>query len=138
ARVALMRIDKVSDLHLIAIGQMLKALEVPVRVNAASALGVIGSEAGTHVPPLIEALSGKEGTVGAAALPARGLMGDEGEKAITSLAPFTEGQNEGEKILATEAIRRIQDKNARPKKELLKPDVKKPDPKKPDPKKPKP
>jgi HEAT repeat protein len=133
ARVAFIRIDKISELHMIAIGQMLKAPEVIVRVNAASALGMIGPEAGTQVPLLIEALNDKEETVVAAAIGALGLMGEEAEKAITALTPFTQGQNEALKLLANEAIKRISDKNFRPKKEALKPDPKKPDPKKPKP-----
>ncbi|HEV3205278.1 MAG TPA: HEAT repeat domain-containing protein [Gemmataceae bacterium] len=133
ARVALMRIDKISELHLIAIGQMLKALEVPVRVNAASALGAMGPEAGSQVSHLIEALNDTEETVIAGAIAALGLMGDEGEKAISALTPFTTSQNEFFKLLAIEAITKISDKNARPKKEVLKPDLKKPDPKKPKP-----
>src|SRR5262249_54137464 len=77
ARVALMRIDKVSEAHLIQIGLALKSTDTTLRVNAAQALGMIGSEGKSQVSHLIAALKDKEPVVVASAAAALAFMGED-------------------------------------------------------------
>ncbi len=119
ARVALMRIDKVSETHIRVLGQMLRSTNLAYRVNAANALGMIGPEAKSQVPDLIEALDDKDETVIAAAVTALALMGDEASRAIPALMKLTEGKNEVLKELAKQAVETIKNggkKKANPKK----------------------
>jgi HEAT repeat protein len=111
ARVALMRIDKVTEAHLIQIGLLLRSADLPLRINAAQALGAIGSEAKSQVPNLIAALKDSEPEAAAAAALALGGMGDDAHIAIPSLKDLAEGKNEVVKAAAKEAIARISNTN---------------------------
>lgn len=107
ARVALMRIDKVSEKDIRAIGQMLRSTDLAHRVNAANALGLIGPEAKSQVPDLIQALEDKDEGVIAAVITALALMGDEASRAIPALRKVAEGKNDALGGLAKEAIEKI-------------------------------
>jgi HEAT repeat protein len=107
ARVALMRIDKVSESHLIQIGLMLKSPDVALRVNAAQALGAVGTEARSQVPNLITALKDKDSAVVAAAAAALANMGEDAQVALPALKELSEGADETLKAVAQEAMTRI-------------------------------
>lgn len=115
ARVALMRIDKISETHIRVLGQMLRSTNLAYRLNAANALGMIGPEAKSQVPDLIEALGDKDETVIGAAITALALMGDEARRAIPTLTKLAESKNEVLSGLAKEAVKSI-NTNAKPKK----------------------
>jgi HEAT repeat protein len=120
ARVALMRIDKISETHVRVLGQTLRSTNLAHRLNAANALGMIGPEAKSQIPDLIEALGDKEETVIVAAMTALALMGDEASRAIPALQKLTESKNEVLRELAKQAIEQIKNgdkmKKAPPKK----------------------
>ena len=115
ARVALMRIDKVSEKDIRVIGQMLRSTDLAQRVNAANALGMIGPEAKSQVPDLMQALEDKDEGVIVAVITALALMGDEASRAIPALMKVAETKNEVLSGLAKEAIEKIK-KNEKPKK----------------------
>lgn len=120
ARVALMRIDKVSEPHLIAIGHLLESSEPFLRIDAANALGLIGPEAKSQVPNLAKALRDKDEAVVAAAISSLALIGDEARPAIPALQKVREERNEGLRVLAKEAIDRITTTVVRPDKPAAK------------------
>jgi HEAT repeat protein len=115
ARVALMRIDKVSERDIQVIGNMLRSKDLAHRINAANALGLIGPEAKSQIPDMIQALEDKDEGVIVAVVTALALMGDEAGRAIPALQKLAENKNEVLSGLAKEAIEKIK-KGDKPKK----------------------
>jgi HEAT repeat protein len=115
ARVALMRIDKVEEVHLIQIGLMLKSADTALRVNAAQALAAIGPEAKSQVPALIVMLKDPNTEAAAAAAIALAGMGEEAQSAVPTLKDLAAGTNEVVKAAAQAAITQINGEN-KPKK----------------------
>jgi HEAT repeat protein len=103
ARVAVMRLDQVSETYLSAIAQYLKNADPALRSEAASALGTVGLAAKSRVPDLQEAVD-KEKEAPAVVLTslwALTQMGDGGKKALATL---TKHGNPDIKKAATEAL----------------------------------
>ena len=115
ARVALMRIDKVSEKDIQVIGHMLRSKDLAHRINAANALGLIGPEAKSQIPDMIQALEDRDEGVIVAVVTALALMGDEASRAIPALQKLAENKNEVLSGLAKEAIEKIK-KGDKPKK----------------------
>jgi HEAT repeat protein len=107
ARVALMRIEKVTDAHLIQVGLLLKSADVALQVNAAQALGAMGTDAKSQIKNLIDALRDKEPSVVMAAAAALAGMGDAAKTAVPALKELESGQNELVKVAAAQALARI-------------------------------
>jgi HEAT repeat protein len=115
SRMALMRIDKVSEYHLRYIAGLLQDRDPLVRANAAQALGVVGAEAKAHVGELAAALKDKEGVVVLAAVVALGVMREHAQAAVPALTRLTEDKNEVLSKAAQQAIDQITGKAAKPK-----------------------
>ncbi len=107
ARVALMRVDKVSEANLIQIGLMLKSADIALRLNAVQALGAMGPEAKSQIPHLTAALKDSDPAVASAAAAALAGMGDDAQAAVPTLRELAAGKDEVVKLAAKEAINRI-------------------------------
>jgi HEAT repeat protein len=116
ARVALMRIDKVSETHLIQIGLLLKSTDLALRINAAQALGAMGQEARSQVPQLIAMLQDREPTAAAAAAVALVAFGEDATPALPALRELMTAQDPTLKAIAKDAVDRITKGDAKPKK----------------------
>jgi HEAT repeat protein len=103
ARVAVMRLDQVSETYLSAITQYLKNADAALRSEAATALGTIGLAAKAHVPDLQEAIDKEKEApaVVLASLWALTRMGDGGKKVLTKL---TKHENPDIKKAAADAL----------------------------------
>jgi HEAT repeat protein len=115
ARVAWMRIEKVEELHLTFIGQMLKNPDAAVCIQAAQALGLIGPDARSQVPRLLEALDDKNDLVSLAAVNALMKMGSDADRALPALTKMAEGTNEVRKQVAQVALDAISKQGPKPK-----------------------
>jgi HEAT repeat protein len=91
ARVALMRVDKLSDTYLKDIGEKLKHPELAVRTNAAQALAAIGPSASSRVTDLLAALHDKYPLVTVAAINALVQIGDDSPPVMTALDKLADG-----------------------------------------------
>jgi HEAT repeat protein len=131
ARVALMRIDKVSELYLKDISQLLKHADVSVRTNAAQALAAIGPSSRSRVQDLLRALNDKEPLVLIAVIAALVQIGEDSEEVRGALQRLIDGtKDEGQKVFVTKALEQLKLKAEELRKgELLAP--KGPDPKAP-------
>src|SRR5262249_45110967 len=85
ARVATMRIEKVSEQHLLVIAKYLKSSKLESRVHAARAFAAIGPEAKSRVDDLVDALADKEPQMLFWTCAALAQMGDSAQKAIPAL-----------------------------------------------------
>lgn len=110
ARVALMRLDKVSPHHLEPIAKLLKDPEMRVRMNAARAFAIMGQDAKANVRDLVYALDDKELDVLIWVCIALGQMRDGGQEALPKLEGLAEHQDPRVKQAASEAIGNIKAK----------------------------
>jgi len=119
AYVALMALeDDTSESHLKGLAELLKPThEVPVRTQAAQALGVMKERAKSQVSPLMKALDDKESGVVAMAAWALGNIGSAADKAVPSLEELSKrkGVDELVKNTAEAAVKKIQGKAEQPK-----------------------
>jgi HEAT repeat protein len=90
-RVALMRVDKISDVYLKDIAQMLKHPDLAVRTNAAQALAAIGPSASPRVNDLLDALFDKDPLVAVAAVAALVQIGDDSPPVVAALNKLADG-----------------------------------------------
>jgi HEAT repeat protein len=110
ARVALMRLDKVSAHYLEPIAKLLKDPDMRVRMNAARAFAIMGKDAKGNVRDLVYALDDKEPEVLVWVCLALGEMRDAGQEALTKLEALAEHQDARVKHAAAEAIGKIKAK----------------------------
>jgi HEAT repeat protein len=110
ARVAVMRLDKVSQQHLAPIAQLLKDKDLRVRVHAARAFAIMGQDAKSSVKDLISALDDKEPDVLVWDCIALGEMRDAGQEALPKLEGLSGHQDPRVKQAASEAIGKIKAK----------------------------
>lgn len=110
ARVAVMRLDKVSQLHLIPIAKHLKDSDMRVRINAARAFAIMGKDAKSSSKDLVYALDDKEANVLMWVCIALGEMQDAAQEALPKLETLTEHADPRVKQAATEAIAKIKAK----------------------------
>jgi HEAT repeat protein len=103
ARVAVMRLDQVSETYLSGIAQYLKNGDAALRTEAATALGTIGLAAKAHVTDLQEAIDKEKEAPGVVltSLWALTQMGDGGKKVLTKL---TKHENPDIKKAAADAL----------------------------------
>jgi HEAT repeat protein len=104
ARVAIMRIEKVSEQHLSVVAKYLKSPKLESRVHAARAFATMGPEASTHVDDLVDALNDKEPTMLVWTCAALGQMGDKARKAIPALQKLLNHPDESVRRAAKDAI----------------------------------
>jgi HEAT repeat protein len=109
ARVALMRIGKVSETHLVAIAKFLKSKKLDSRVHAARALGAIGPSAGSRADDLVQALDDKEPEVLVWSSNALGNLRQHSKDAVPKLTQLTSHADPLVKIAAQEAIDMIKE-----------------------------
>jgi HEAT repeat protein len=107
ALVALMRVDKITEKHLLTISYLIKSPDLSVRVNAANALEAIGEGAASRVSDLIAALNDKEVGMVVAAASALGAMGEAAQKAVPALTMLAEDKNDATKLTAKLALEKI-------------------------------
>jgi HEAT repeat protein len=109
ARMALMRMDKISEEQILPIAKFLKAPEAYVRIHACRALGTLGKEAKGRVPDLIELLDDKDQLVLVWACWALGQMGDNAKRAVEPLSKLSRDKDKDETVkqAATEALNKI-------------------------------
>jgi HEAT repeat protein len=110
ARVAVMRLDKVSPHHLGPIAKLLKDPDMRVRMNAARAFAIMGKDAKANVKDLIYGLDDKESDVLVWVCVALGEMRDAGQEALPKLEGLNEHQDARVKQAAAEAIGKIKAK----------------------------
>ncbi len=110
ARMAIMRMDKVIDAHVKAIGGVLKHSDPDVRVHAARALATIGEEAKGQAPALMEGLDDKDLQVVYWVIVALAQMGDAATPALSPLGELKNHKDEWIKRAAEEAIEKIKKK----------------------------
>jgi HEAT repeat protein len=104
ARVALMRIDKLSEVYLKDIANQLKHPDLPVRIAAAQALGMIGPSAKSRAPDLVHALNEKDALLTMAILNALVQLADDSPTVVNGLDQLKNGtQNEALKQLVDKA-----------------------------------
>jgi HEAT repeat protein len=115
AHVALMRMGKVDEKRLAALGKLLDHKLLGVRCQAARAIGSIGPEASSQIGNLKVALQDKEPTMVGWAIWALGQMGTAALSAVPAIETVAKkSDNPGLKQFAEEAIKAIQAK--KPKK----------------------
>jgi HEAT repeat protein len=110
ARVAIMRLDKVSPHHLAPIAKYLKDPDMRVRMNAARAFAIMGKDAKANVRDLTYALDDKEPDVLVWVCIALGEMRDAAQEALSKLEGFNEHQDPRVKQAAADAIGKIKAK----------------------------
>jgi HEAT repeat protein len=110
ARVAIMRLDKVSSQYLIPIAKHLKDPDMRVRINAARAFVIMGKDASSSVKDLVYALDDKEAAVVVWSCMALGEMRDAGHEALPKLEGLSDHQDPAVKQAAVEAIGKIKTK----------------------------
>lgn len=119
AYVALLALkDEISEKNLTDLAELMKPkYEVPVRTQAAQALGTMKSRAKSRVKELMAALDDKETTVVTAAAWALGNIGSGADKAVPALEELSKrkGVDEFVKTTAEEAVKKIQGKAEKPK-----------------------
>jgi HEAT repeat protein len=107
ARVAIMRIEKVSEQHLLAIAKYLRSPKLETRIHAARAFDTIGPEAKSRIEDLVDALSDKDPMMLYWTCEALGRMGSLAQKAIPVLQKLLSHPNDGVKAAAKSAITAI-------------------------------
>jgi HEAT repeat protein len=110
ARVAIMRLDKVSPHHLVPVARFLKDPDMRVRLHAARAFAIMGKDAKANVKDLIYCLDDKEPDVLVWVCLALGEMRDAGQEALPKLQGLTEHEDARVKQAAAEAIGKIKAK----------------------------
>jgi HEAT repeat protein len=110
ARVAIMRLDKVSSKHLTPIATLLKDPDMRVRMNAARAFAIMGKDAKANVRDLGYALDDKEPDVVIWVCIALGEMHDAGQEVLPKLESLKDHQDPRVKQAAAEAIEKIKEK----------------------------
>jgi HEAT repeat protein len=110
ARMAVMRMDKVTDTHVKAIGAQLKNSDPEVRVHAARALATIGPEAKGQISNLMAQLDDKDLQVVYWVIVALAQMGDAAMPALSALEKFKGDKDEAIRRAAEEAIEKIKAK----------------------------
>ncbi len=94
ARFSIMALDKVSDTHLHAIIKQLKAPEVRYRLQAARALGAMGTNAKAAVPDLVDMLEDSDKEAVGYALLALGQVGESDSRALATLTQWSKRKDE--------------------------------------------
>jgi HEAT repeat protein len=108
ARVAYMRVDKISEVYLKDISHLLKHNDLPVRTNAAQALAAIGPSANSGVSDLLVALEDKDPLVVVAAMSALVQIADDSTAVVTALERLEkETKNDVLKQAAKQAIEQL-------------------------------
>jgi HEAT repeat protein len=107
ARVALMRIDKVTETHLAPIRQELTSKELETRIEAAKALAIIGEPAHSCVDSLIAALEDKDPRVVFWSCYALARMGKYANGALAALERLTQHDDAAVKEIAGRAMEEI-------------------------------
>lgn len=110
ARVAIMRLEKVSAQHLLPIAKFLKDPDMRVRVNAARAFAIMGKDAKSSIKDLIYALDDKEPSVVVWVCLALGEMREAAQEALPKLEALADHQDPRVKQAAAEAIGKIKAK----------------------------
>jgi HEAT repeat protein len=110
ARVALMRVDKVTPHYLEPIAKYLKDSDTRVRLNAARAFAIMGKDAKANVKDLAYALDDKEPSVVVWVCIALGQMRDAGQEALPKLEKLAQSEDARVKQAASEAIGNIKAK----------------------------
>ena len=110
ARMALMRMDKVTETHVKAIAYLLKNSDPEVRIHAARALATIGPDAKGQVSTLMEQLDDKDLTALYWVIVALAQMGDAAMPALPVLGQLRNHKDEAIKRAADEAIEKIKAK----------------------------
>jgi HEAT repeat protein len=110
ARVAIMRLEKVSSQYLQPIVKFLKDPEPRVRVNAARAFAIMGQDAKAGVKDLIYALDDKEPDVLVWVCIALGEMRGAAQEALPKLEELANHQDARVKQAASEAVYKIKEK----------------------------
>ena len=113
AHMALMRMDKVSETHLVAIAKHLKAPEATVHSHVGRALGTVGSEAKSRVPELIDAIQSEDDPQALLWLVwglARIQYGDPAPRAVDALKKLLEHKLEPIRMAAAEALEMLKGK----------------------------
>jgi HEAT repeat protein len=119
ARVALMRIDKITEAHLTAISQHLTSNDLETRIEAAKALTAIGEGASSRVDDLIRALEDKDSRVVFWSCYALARMGHKALGALPALERLTQHDDQAVREMAAKATEEI--KGNRPKNEAPEP-----------------
>lgn len=110
ARMALMRMDKVTDTHLKAIAAFLKNSDPEVRIHAARALATIGPDAKAQVSTLMTQLDDNDLTALYWVIVALAQMGDAALPAVPALTQLRNHKDEAIKRAADEAVEKIKAK----------------------------
>src|SRR5262249_51329786 len=110
ARMALMRMEQVSENHLKAIGGFLRNSDPEVRIHAARALATIGPDAKSQVPYLMSQLDDKDLQVLYWVIVALAQMGDAALPAVPTLSELKNHKDVVIKRAAEEAIEKIKAK----------------------------
>jgi HEAT repeat protein len=114
------KLSKSAEKHLHAIALYLKHQDLDVKIQAARALGMAGTNAKNEVPELMEALGDKELAVIAWSIAALKEIGPGAQKALPDLEDLTKHKNEGLQKLAKDAIDVIGGKD-KGKRQVVKP-----------------
>jgi HEAT repeat protein len=115
ARVALMRMEKVTEPHLQAVGNFLKNSDVTLRIQAVRALGTLGAEAESCVPQLVEALEDPDPRVIVMAASALKRMGKAARPSVPDLEKLAANKNDVIRQVAQDAIESIMGKPTKAK-----------------------
>jgi HEAT repeat protein len=110
ARVTRMRIDKVSEQHLIPIGKLLNNADLDTRIHAARGLAAIGPEAKSQVDNLIAALDDTDSEMLYWTCLALKSMGEAAGRAATKLQQLKQHQDPAVRAAVAEALDKIQEK----------------------------
>jgi HEAT repeat protein len=98
--------------HLVAIAKLLKSTDLQAREHAVRALGVIGPDAGSHVPELIDVLQDKNPGIVVLACAALASMGDVAKSALPVLEPMSQRHpDDGVREAARLAAEKIKEKH---------------------------
>jgi HEAT repeat protein len=109
-RVAIMRIEKVSEQHLVVIAKYLRSPNVETRIHAARAFATIGPEAASRVEDLVDALSDKDNLMVFWTVQALAQMGDKAQKALPALQKLSNHPDEAVRKAVKDGIDAIQQK----------------------------
>lgn len=107
ARVAVMRITKVSEKDLAAIAKLLHSPRPEARINAAQALGTVGMEAKAHVADLVDALEDKDPEVVFWCCVALGQIKEGGDRVVAALKPLMQNPDPKIQAAAKEAVEKM-------------------------------
>src|SRR5262249_12363911 len=107
ARVALMRLEHVSDEHMKAVAQQLRSPDPELRKQAMRALAVMAADAGAYVSDIAELLGDRDRSVALYAINTLKSFGRSAQPALPELEKLLQDKSETIRLQAKEAIEAI-------------------------------